>query len=208
MWLETNIWISLRSLRGNLGFSQEMNKCGLKWLFEATQIMSSTRTTSQITSTLLGLFWEKIWSGPEKSKNVAKHPKLKVIVHDFGLSRGPSSKSHGMPPRNMGGNWKGVMWLETNIWMCLRLFRGNFGFHEKMKKWGVQKLFETMQMVSSTCATSQVTSTFLGMFREKIQFYRSPKMSQKQPKLKVIIHVFGLSRAPNFERHGIPPRTM
>ena len=35
---------------------------------------------------------------------------------------------------------------------------------------------------------------------------RSPKMSQKQPKLKVIIHALGLYQDPIFGRHGMPPR--
>ena len=68
-------------------------------------------------------------SGTPKMTQI--QPKLKVIIHAFGLSRGSSSECHGMPPRDMGGNWKGVMWLGTNIWMLLRTFRENFGFHEK-----------------------------------------------------------------------------
>ena len=57
--------------------------------------------------------------------------KLKVIIHAFGLSRGPSSERHEMPPRAMGGPWNGVMWIERNIWMHLCSFLGNFRFHEK-----------------------------------------------------------------------------
>ena len=38
-----------------------------------------------------------------------------------------------------------------------------------MTKWGVHKLFETMQMVASTRATLQVTSELLVMFQEKIR---------------------------------------
>ena len=55
---------------------------------------------------------------------VEKCPKngQKVIIHAFGLARGPSSELHGMPPRAMRGHWKVVMWLETNIWIR---------FHEK-----------------------------------------------------------------------------
>ena len=66
-------------------------------------------------------------------------------------------------------------------------------------------------MVPNNCTTLQVTSTFLVTFREKNiygQALRIPKMSQKQSKLKVIIHVFGLSRGPSFERHGMNPRDM
>ena len=42
-----------------------------------------------------------------------------------------TNERHGMPPRDMGGHLKGVMWLGTNIWMPLHSLRGNFGFHEK-----------------------------------------------------------------------------
>ena len=42
-----------------------------------------------------------------------------------------STEYHGMPRKDMGGHWKGVMWLGTNMWMLLRSFRGNFGFYEK-----------------------------------------------------------------------------
>ena len=60
-----------------------------------------------------------------------KLPKLKIIIHAFGLYRGTSSERHGMPPREMGGHLKGVMWLGKNIWMHLRSLRDNFWFHEK-----------------------------------------------------------------------------
>ena len=60
-----------------------------------------------------------------------KQPKLKVIIHDFGHPRGSSSERHGMLPVIMGGNWKEVMWLGTNIMMHLRSYQNNFGFHEK-----------------------------------------------------------------------------
>ena len=39
-------------------------------------------------------------------------------------------------------------------------------------------------------------------------FGRKYEMSQKQPKLKVILHAFGLSRGPSSERQGIPPMDM
>ena len=65
------------------------------------------------------------------TKMSQKQPKLKVIIHAFGLSWGPSSEHHGKPPRDMWGHWKEVMWLGTNMWMSLRSFGGNFGFHKK-----------------------------------------------------------------------------
>ena len=111
--------------------SREMNKWGVQRLFDATQMVPSTRTTLQVTSTLLGMFWEKIWLGQEISKNVAKTAKLKVILHAFSFFRGPSYKHHGMPLMDTGGHGKEVMWLGTNIWMSLRSLRGNLGFLDK-----------------------------------------------------------------------------
>ena len=69
---------------------------------------------------------------PKKGTKMSKNqPKLKVILHAFRVFQSPSSEHHGMPPRAIGGHWKGVMWLGINIWMSLRSFRGNFRFHEK-----------------------------------------------------------------------------
>ena len=69
---------------------------------------------------------------PRKSPKMSpKQPKLKVIVHDFGLSRGPSSERHRIQSTTMGVHWKGVMWFGTNIWMPLRSLRDDFVFHEK-----------------------------------------------------------------------------
>ena len=59
-----------------------------------------------------------------------KQAKLKVIIHDFVISRGPSSERYDMPPRDMGSHWKGVMWLGTNMWMFLYSFNGDLGIHE------------------------------------------------------------------------------
>ena len=67
----------------------------------------------------------------EVKKMSKKRSKLKVIIHAFRLSRYSSSERHGMPPKGMGGHWKGVIWLGTNMWMPLRLFQGNFAFHDK-----------------------------------------------------------------------------
>ena len=53
---------------------------------------------------------------------VQKQPKLKVIIHDFEISRGPRFECHRMPPRDMAGHCKGIMLLGTNMWMALRLF--------------------------------------------------------------------------------------
>ena len=76
-------------------------------------------------------FGRKYDQAREGPKMTQKQSKLKVIIHVLGLSRGPSSERHGMHPRDMGGHWKEVMWLGTNMWMPLDSLRGNFGFHEK-----------------------------------------------------------------------------
>ena len=43
-----------------------------------------------------------------------------------------------------------------------------FCVSREMNDWGVQRLFEAIQMVSSTCANFQVTSAFLRTFLDKI----------------------------------------
>ena len=98
------------------------------------------RSVRSHVSTLLGIFREKIWSVPKNSKNIAKTEKLKVIIHNFRLSRGPIFEHNWMPYRDMRCHWKGVTWLETNIWMYLRSFRDYFGFPEKWTN-GVFKIF-------------------------------------------------------------------
>ena len=48
-----------------------------------------------------------------------------------------------------------------------------------MNKWGVERLFEAMQMVSSTRATLQLMSAIVGMFGRKYGLaLKNPKMSQ------------------------------
>ena len=37
-------------------------------------------------------------------KNPTKQPKLKIIIHAFGLSRGMGSRRNVMPPRDMEGH--------------------------------------------------------------------------------------------------------
>ena len=47
-----------------------------------------------------------------------------------------------------------------------------------------------------------------GSWRKYDHARKSPNMSQKQPKFKVIIHAFGFSRGSNSERHAMPHRIM
>ena len=85
---------------------------------------------------------EEIWPSPRRSENDPKTTKIEgYINHAFVLFRGTSSEHFEMPPRDMGGKWKGVMWLVMNMWMPLGSFRGNFGFHEKWTN-GVFKGFQ------------------------------------------------------------------
>ena len=105
-----------------------MNKWGVQMLFEAMQMVSSTRATSHVTSAILGMFWEKIWPVPEKSIHVPKIAKIEGYNTRFVLSWSPSSERHAMTPRGMGGHRKGVMWLGTNMWMHLCSFQAVLGF--------------------------------------------------------------------------------
>ena len=125
---------------------------------------------------------EKIWPGAEKYKNVAKTAKIEGYTR-FGLSRGPmSSERHGIPHRDMGGPWKGLMWLGTSMWMPLYSLRDNFGFHEKWTN-GVFRNFLRELPINVTSHVvyprnvSRVNMTRL----EEVQ-----KFPKKQPKLKVI----------------------
>ena len=148
--------------------SREMNKCGCSEAFRGKANGPSTRTTLKVTSSLLGLFREKIKPGPEKSKCV-KTAKIEGYNTHFLTFLGPELWTPQILHWDMGGHWKWVTWLGTNIWIPLRSFRSNFGFHEKWTNGGVQRLFEARQMVPNTRATLQVTLALLRMFREKIR---------------------------------------
>ena len=102
----------LEALRGNTN--------GAKHTCNVTSHVGTPRNVSGENMTRLGEF----------KKMSQKHPKLKVIIHDFGFSPDPRFERHGMPPRDIGGRWKGVMWLGRNIWMPSSSFR-TFEFHEK-----------------------------------------------------------------------------
>ena len=131
MWLGTNMWMPLRSFQGNFGFHEKWTNGGVQRLFMEMQIAPTTRLTLQVTSALLWKFREEIWPGLQKSKNVPKTAKIKGYNTRFRTFLGLSSKRHGTHRRGMGGLWKGVMWLGTNIWMPLCSFQCNFRFHEK-----------------------------------------------------------------------------
>ena len=64
-------------------------------------------------------------------------------------------------------------------------------------------LFEATKMMPNILAKLQVITVLLAMFREKYdRAWISPKILQKQPKLKVIIHAFVLSVAQDPNRTG------
>ena len=76
--------------------------------FEATQVTCHVAIHKNI-------FGEEYDWGRKILKMLEKQPKLKVIIHAFGLSRSPSSRCRGMPPREIGGHWKAITWVGTNI---------------------------------------------------------------------------------------------
>ena len=125
------MWMPLCSFRVNFGFHE-------KWTNEVFSGFSRQYNWCQTTvqryksrSAILGTFWEKIWPGPEKSKNVPKTAKIEGYNTRFRTFLGSRSERHEMPPKDMWGHWKWVMWLGTNMWMPLCSFRDNFRFHEK-----------------------------------------------------------------------------
>ena len=136
-----------------------MNKWGVNNLFEATQIVSSTRATTQVISNFLGFFWEKIWPGPKKSKNVTKTTKIEGYNTQFRTFWGSSYEHHGMPSSDIEGHWKGVMWLGTNIWISLRSVRGNFEFDEKWTN-GVLRDFSRQHKLCQAPVQREIHANF------------------------------------------------
>ena len=138
-----------------------------------------------------------------------KQPKLKVIIHAFGLFRDPSSGLHEMPPRDMGGHWKWVMSYEMNIWM----FYVHFGVildYKTNEQIGCLQAFQGNENGAKHPRNVTIhVGTPRNVSGEKYdQTRKSPKMSQKHPKLKVIIHACGLFRSPSSIHHVMPPRDM
>ena len=144
---------------------------------------------------------------PKKCPKLSKkHPKLKVIIHAFRLSWGSSSERHRMRPRDMGGHCKGVMGLGTNLCVPLCSFHDNLGFHEK---WTYEVFGGFFRQHKWCQALGQHYKSRQPVKVQKCdQARKSPKMSQKQPKLKVIIHLFWLSRGPSYGCQGMSPSNM
>ena len=139
-----------------------------------------------------------------------KQQKLKVTIHAFGLFRDPSSGSYMIPTWDTRGQWNKVIWLGTNIRMPLRSFRDNFEFREKWTNGGCLEAFrgKANGFNPPRNITSHIGTPNNVSGEKNDEGRRSPNMSQKQPKLKVIIHAFGLSRDPRSGCHGIPPWDM
>ena len=161
-------------------FSRELNKWGVQRLFEATQMVPSTRPMLQVTSAFIGTFLEKIWQVPAKSKNIPKTIKIEGYnIHFYSF---PGSEFQ--TPQN--SSWEHGRSLESNhvAWNeyvdAFTFISREFFFSREMNKWGVQRLFEATQLVPSTHPRLQVTSAFIGTFREKI--WPGPKKSKNVPK--------------------------
>ena len=114
-----------------------MNKWGVQRLFEAIQMVPSTRTTLQVTSAFLGIFREKIRSGPEKSKNVPKRVKIEGYNTRFRTFPGPERRT---PWEVIWNESCGLERIDICIYVqfeailgcmrnqqmgCLEIFRGN-----------------------------------------------------------------------------------
>ena len=80
---------------------------------EAIQMVPSmhTRNVTSHVDTPGNASGENMTRPGKVQKMSQKQPKLKVIIHAFGISRGARTERHGMPLTDMGGHWKGVMWL-------------------------------------------------------------------------------------------------
>ena len=114
-----------------LGFTRNEQMRCLKAFLGTTNCVKYPRNVTSYFSFPRNISKENMDRPGEVQKMSQKQPKLKVIIHAFGLSQGPSFECRDMPLRDMGGHWKGVMWLGTNMWMPLYSFRGNFWFHAK-----------------------------------------------------------------------------
>ena len=112
------------------GFHEKWTNGLIEAFQRNTNCAKHPRNITSHISTSKNVSGENMTRPGELNKMSPKQPKLKVI-HGFELSRGPSSERHRMPPMPMGGHWKAVMWLGTNVCMPLHSFRGNLMFHEK-----------------------------------------------------------------------------
>ena len=105
------------------------NGCSEAFRENANGVKHPCNVTSHVGTPKNVLGENMAWSG-EVQKCRKNNPNWRLI-HAFGLSGGPSSERHGMPPRDIGGHWKAVTWLGMNMWMPLHSFLDNFWFHEK-----------------------------------------------------------------------------
>ena len=136
VWLGTNMWMPLRSFRGSFSFTRNEQMGCLK-AFRGNINCAKHRRNATSHFGFPRTVLKENMTRPWKFQKCPKNNKNWMLIYVLGLSRSPSFKRHGMPPRDMGGHWKGVMWLETKMWMPLCSFRNNFRLHEKWTNGGV-----------------------------------------------------------------------
>ena len=76
MWLGTNIWMPLCSFRGNFRFHVKWTNGVFRGFSRQHKWCQETEQRYKSRSAILGTFQEKIWPGPEMSKNVPKTAKI------------------------------------------------------------------------------------------------------------------------------------
>ena len=203
------MWMPLGSFRGNFRFHEKWTNGVFrgfsrqyKWCRAHAQSYKSWWHSYE--------FYERKYDQARKSPKISqKQPKLKVINTNIRTFPGPSSEHSEMFLRDMGDHWKGVMWLSTNMWIPFGSFRGNFGFYEYETNWVLRSFSRQCKWGRAAAQSYESCRYSYECFGRKFnQAQESSKMSRKQPKLKVIIHAFGLSRGPSSEHYEMPPRDM
>ena len=138
-----------------------------------------------------------------------KQTKLKVIIHDFGLSRDPVPNA----TRCFLGTWEVIGNESRRLERLYGLLYVHFGVilgYKSNDQTGTLEAFQGNKngFKHPHNVTIHVDTPTKVSGEKYERTWRSPKMSLKQPKLKVIIHAFSLYRDPSSERHGMPPRDM
>ena len=100
-------------------------------------MVPSTRITLKVTSVLLGMFHEKIWPCPDKSKNVPKTAKIEgnnTRFLEFSGARTPNATRCLLGTSEVIG--KQSCGLER-ICGCLYVHSRQFWISREMNEWGV-----------------------------------------------------------------------
>ena len=146
-----------------------MNKWGVQRLFEEIQIAPTTRLTSQNQiGTPKNISRENMTRPGGSKKNVTKTAKIEGFNTRFRIFLGPelrtprdASKGHGRSLERSYVAWNEYVEAFTFISMQFWVLR-------EMNKWGVQRLFEAMQIAPTSRLTLQVISALLGKCWEEI----------------------------------------